>query len=348
VLEVRGPVDVAIARQTTLRTAWWPENVGEHGCGNRGRMRRRRTLIALAVALVLVALLSGEAIRQRDQGPRTVHAVAVGDIACDPGDTKFNGGQGAANRCAERTTSQLVGSRPDAVFLLGDQQYENATLAKFRASFAPTWGRFNDVNHPAAGNHEYVTKGAAGYFDYFGKAAGNRKTGWYSYDVGDWHVIVLNSNCRYVGGCDLGSPQERWLRADLNTHAKQRCTLAYWHHPRYSSGVHGSSTSYRRWWKDLFDANADLVLVGHDHDYERFAPQDPYGARNLPRGIREFVVGTGGKHHGPLQARASNSEAFNNDAYGILDLTLRPGGYDWRFLPEPGKSFTDAGSGPCH
>jgi hypothetical protein len=232
--------------------------------------------------------------------------------------------------------------------LLGDEQYENATLAKFRVSFAPSWGRFQAVSHPAAGNHEYVTRGAAGYFDYFGKAAGRRGKGWYSYDIGEWHVIVLNSNCRYVGGCELGSPQERWLRADLKAHVDQHCTLAYWHHPRFSSGVHGSSTTYRRWWKDLYAANADLVLVGHDHDYERFAPQDPFGARDPARGVREIVVGTGGKHHDPLVHRIANSEAFNDDAYGILDLTLRPSGYAWRFVPEPGRSFTDGGSARCH
>ena len=200
---------------------------------------------------------------------------------------------------------------------------------------------------PAPGNHEYWTGGAAGYFEYYGAAAEDPSKGYYSFDLGRWHLIALNSNCDEVGGCGRRSAQTRWLRQDLAT-SRARCTLAYWHHPRFSSGPHGSSAAYREFWRALYAANADVVVVGHDHDYERFAPQNAEGLADSARGLRELVVGTGGKSLYPFDGRAANSEARNATTFGVLKLTLRPKSYAWRFVPVAGGTFTDSGSAACH
>jgi len=273
---------------------------------------------------------------------------AAGDISCDPADAFFNGGRGTATACRMEATSDLaLAGGYDAVLLLGDNQYFDGSLAKYRTIFGPTWGRLGPLLRPAPGNHEYETPGAAGYFDYFGAAAGDRSQGWYSYDLGTWHVVVLNSNCTDIGGCGPGSPQLRWLAADLAAHPRA-CTLAYWHHPRFSSGQHGDDATYDAFWRTLYAAGADLVLVGHDHDYERFAPQDPDGRPDPAHGIREIVAGTGGREVRPFATLRANSEARNAQDLGILKLRLRTDGYDWQFLPVPGGTFSDAGSGGCH
>ncbi len=271
---------------------------------------------------------------------------AAGDIACDPADGSFNGGNGSTNNCRQKAVSDLlVGTNLSAVLTLGDNQYEDGTLTKFQQSYDLSWGRVKNITHPAAGNHEYNTAGASGYYDYFGAAAGDKTKGYYSYDIGAWHFIALNSNCSQVGGCGSGSPQEQWLKADLAAHPNM-CTLAYWHHPRFSSGEHGSSTSYDAFWKDLYTAGAEIVLNGHDHDYERFAPQNPGGAAD-PNGIQEFVVGTGGKNHYTFTAIQPNSAVRNSDTYGVLKLTLHATSYDWQFVPEAGKTFSDSGTRNC-
>jgi hypothetical protein len=197
------------------------------------------------------------------------------------------------------------------------------------------------------GNHDYHTARASGYFRYFGAAAGNPAKGYYSFDLGEWHLIALNSNCSDVGGCERGSAQVRWLRADLAAHASARCTLAYWHHPLFSSGVHGSNATYTAFWNELYAAGADVVLVGHDHDYERFAPQTPTGVLDTRRGIRQFVVGTGGRGLRRFKTIRSWSEVRDSTTFGVLRLALRPAGYAWRFVPAVG-SFTDSGTGGCH
>ena len=279
---------------------------------------------------------------------------AAGDIACDPADPSYNGEAGTSTFCRMKATSDLlVGGGWDAVLLLGDNQYEDGALARYQASYDPTWGRVKALTRPAVGNHEYLTAGAAGYYGYFGAAAGDPARGWYSYDLGAWHVIVLNSNCAEIGGCGPGSPQELWLAGDLAAHPR-RCTLAYWHHPRYSSGQHGSDPTYQPFWNDLYAAGADVVLNGHDHIYERFAPQDAAGNLDLVRGVREFVVGTGGKNQTPFATIRPNSEARSSGVFGVLALTLYPNGYDWRFVPaapfpgDPPPAFADAGTGLCH
>ncbi|HSM39031.1 MAG TPA: DNRLRE domain-containing protein, partial [Candidatus Limnocylindrales bacterium] len=194
---------------------------------------------------------------------------------------------------------------------------------------------------------DYNTPGATGYFGYFGAVAGDPALGWYAYTRGTWRIIVLNSNCSDVGGCDAGSPQDLWLRDELAAHADMN-VLAYWHHPRFSSGVHGNDPRTDAFWQRLYDAGADLILNGHDHDYERFASLDPTGGLDATYGIREFVVGTGGRGLAAPAVLQPNSQLFDATSLGILELTLNPDSYAWRFVPVAGKIFTDAGQAQVH
>jgi hypothetical protein len=247
----------------------------------------------------------------------------------------------------DAATASLIGSTAGTVFTLGDNAYESGTGKEFASCYAPTWGRFKGRTRPAVGNHDYATAGATGYFDYFGRAAGPRGKGWYSYSAGSWHVIVLNANCDQVG-CGKGSEQERWLRADLAAH-RNRCTLAYWHQARFvSDSSHGSNGAVGPFWDALYQYGADLVLSAHAHIYERFAPQTPAGKADPGRGIREIVVGTGGESHYGFATPRANSQVRNADTFGVLKLTLHAASYDWRFLPQAGKSFHDSGTGSCH
>lgn len=283
--------------------------------------------------------------------------IAAGDIACDPGSTSFNEGRGTASTCRMQATADIINSEnPDAVLVLGDIQYYCGSLSAFNASYNLSWGVFKSKTYPAVGNHEYLTSGgtgcdstnsgAAGYFNYFGSKAGEPTKGYYSYDIGKWHVIVVNSNCGEAGGCGVGTPQYNWVKSELETH-NNACTLAYWHIPLYSSGGRSSPNTHKIY-QLLYDYNADLVLAGHDHTYERFAPQNANGVLDTQRGIREFVVGTGGANHTSLATRQPNSEVFNADTFGVLKLTLHPTSYDWQFKPEAGKIFSDSGTAVCH
>jgi acid phosphatase type 7 len=271
---------------------------------------------------------------------------AAGDVACDPSNSSFNGGNGTSTNCRQKAVSDvMLKSGLTTVLVLGDSQYEDGALSKYQQSYDPSWGRLKTITRPAVGNHEYLTAGASGYFSYFGAAAGDKTKGYYSYNIGAWHLIALNSNCSQVGGCGAGSPQEQWLKADLTAN-QNMCTLAYWHHPRFSSGQHGSNSAYDAFWKDLYAAGVEVVLNGHDHIYERFAPQSPSAAAD-PKGIQQFTVGTGGKNHTTVVAIQPNSVARNIDTYGFLKLSLHAGSYDWQFVPEPGKTFTDSGTRNC-
>ena len=265
-------------------------------------------------------------------GPDPVF-VGAGDIA-------------SCSSTGDEASANLLDAIPGTVFTLGDNAYPDATDAQFANCYGPSWGRHKARTQPSAGNHEYQTLGASGYFNYFGAAAGDPSRGYYSYNLGAWHIIALNSNCLQVGGCDAGSPQEQWLRNDLAAN-RATCTLAYWHHPRFSSGRSGNLSSMKPFWQALYDYDADVVLVGHDHDYERFAPQDPSGNLDLAKGIVEFVAGTGGASHGVAGTLKPNSQVFNNDAFGVLKLVLHPTSYDWEFVPEAGRTFTDSGSANC-
>ena len=259
-------------------------------------------------------------------------------------------GAGDIATCAaqhDEATARLVRGIAGTVFVAGDNAYENGTTAEYARCFGPSWGEFRDRTRPVPGNHEYGTRAAAAYFDYFGAAAGSPGEGWYAYDVGAWRVYALNSNCSAIGGCGESSPQTRWLAADLAQHPKH-CVIAYWHHPLFSSGYHGNAPFMEDTWDVLYAAGADVVVNGHDHDYERFAPQMPSGAADPARGIRQFVVGTGGGELRAFGRPDRNSEVRNATTYGVIVLTLREGGYDWRFVPVAGGSFSDSGSGRCH
>ena len=233
------------------------------------------------------------------------------------------------------------------MFTAGDDAYPNGSAAQFDDCYDPSWGRFRDRTYPVPGNHEWETEDLAGYLGYFGERAAPDGTSWYSVDLGAWHVVVLDSECGKVGGCDATSPQGRWLAADLAS-ADTRCTLAIWHKPRWSSGEHGSDDDVAPFWDALYAAGADLVVNGHDHDYERFAPQDPDASEDRERGIREFVVGTGGAELRAFRPRpAANSELRVSGFNGVLQLTLHPESYEWRFIPTAGD-ISDSGSSRCH
>ena len=278
----------------------------------------------------------------------SVVVAAAGDIACDQSDPNYHDGLGSSTACRQRYTSDLlVDGNFDAVLALGDQQYESGSLSDFNAVYDPTWGRVKDITYPVVGNHEYGQSGASGYFDYFGSAAGERGKGYYSFDLAGWHIVAINSNCDQVS-CSAGSTQESWLRADLAAHPAD-CTIAMWHHARWSSGHDGDNTFMQTMWDDLVDADVEILLSGHSHDYERFAPQDANGSLDEAGGVRQFVVGTGGAFFTGLGTGFDdNSQAHQNNTFGILKLTLRSDAYDWQFVPEAGKTYTDSGTTSCH
>jgi len=245
----------------------------------------------------------------------------------------------------DEATARILDANPSGIVApLGDNAYVNGSASEFANCYAPTWGRHLSRTMPAVGNHEYQTADAAGYYGYFGSRAGDPAKGYYSYDLGDWHIVVLNSNIAH----DAGSAQLEWLRSDLQANSGKTCTLAYWHHPRFSSGEHGSDSRGSAIWDALYANGADVVLNGHEHSYERFAPQTPGGVADDSRGIRAFVVGTGGTLLRAMGTPKANSEVANSSSHGVLKLTLAPVGYAWQFLPMAGQSFTDSGSGPCH
>jgi hypothetical protein len=285
---------------------------------------------------------------------------AAGDIAC--GTAEHTVQPGVA--CDQLSTSNLLAdSRLMSVLALGDDQYEEGQLSDFMTYFDPSWGRFKTIMRSVPGNHEYndPAGGAQGYFDYFDGVGnsdgpgGPRTLGYYSYDIGSWHLIAINSNCNpsgggwRPGGCAAGSAQEQWLKSDLAAHPSS-CTLAFWHHPLYSSSSQpdGASPFMSAIWADLANAHADVVLNGHAHNYERFALQNASGAVDTQAGMREFIVGTGGRNLYPFATIKPNSEVRNASTFGVLRLTLHPSSYDWQFQPETGGTFTDAGSQACH
>jgi hypothetical protein len=246
----------------------------------------------------------------------------------------------------DTATATLVEAIDGTVFTAGDNAYGSGSADQFRDCYDPTWGKFKDRTRPAAGNHDWETKDLGGYLGYFGTAAAPDATSWYSYALGAWHVIVLDSDCSNVGGCGADSPQGRWLAADLKA-STSTCTLAIWHHPRFSSGEHGNDGDVAPFWRALYDAGADVVINGHDHDYERFAPQDPDAHLDPDRGIREFVVGTGGAALRTFPTVRANSQLRAAVAHGVIRLDLHPSSFEWTFIPTTGN-LTDSGRAPCH
>ncbi|HET9347390.1 MAG TPA: metallophosphoesterase [Candidatus Limnocylindrales bacterium] len=261
--------------------------------------------------------------------------VGAGDIA-------------ACNRDGDEATAQLLDTIPGTVFTAGDNAYNNGSAQDFAECYSPSWGRHRDRTRPAAGNHDWGTDNAQGYRDYFGPNALNSDGDtWYSYDLGAWHIVVLDSSCTSVGGCARDSRQGRWLEADLAAN-DAFCTLAIWHHPRFSSGdEHGSDPTVDPFWRALYAAGADVVINGHDHDYERFAPQDPNGAADRERGIRQFVAGTGGAEIRGFNEPAPHSEVRLAISPGVLKLTLHERSYDWTWIPT-NSTVSDSGFAACH
>jgi hypothetical protein len=275
-----------------------------------------------------------------------VRIVAAGDIACQPGNAV------SPATCQQLATAELAASlNPTVVVPLGDNQYEQGAIAAYAGSFDATWGIMKSRMRPVLGNHEYLTPGAAGYFTYFGSVA-RPPNGWYSYNLGAWHVVVLNTNCRFVD-CNPGGAENSWLRADLAANPRG-CTMAFFHHPRFSSAGHyeGGGQLYDRqvtqtFWETLYAHGVDVVVNGHSHIAERFAPQDPSSFPAPGRGIAQFTVGNGGKGHDHLVTKARNSR-FRTTHFGILEMALGPGRYAWRFLRAPDGSTLDSGSARCH
>lgn len=301
------------------------------------RKLNSRTRLAAACAIVAgmaawhaAGVKSGAAIVQSD-----AVLVGAGDIAdC----TDLSGAE---------ATEKVLAQIPGTVMAIGDLAYPDGSAANF-ACYDRTWGKEKSRTRPAPGNHEFHSVGATYYFQYFGAAAGEASKGYYSYELGTWHIVVLNSECEQVGGCGAGSAQEKWLREDLAAHPVA-CTVAYFHKPLFSSGGrHGDDLTVKPLWDALYDAGADVIVSGHDHDYERFGPQSPEGKADAAHGIREFVAGTGGKNHRPFEAARANSETRNADTFGVLKLTLEPGKYAWEFVPVDGGAFRDTGEAQCH
>jgi hypothetical protein len=296
---------------------------------SKGRSRMVRLQLRSSLALLLGLSLAAGCRNGAGSEDRTEVLLASGDIA----DCASSG---------DEATAALLDGLPGTIATLGDNAYPDGSAASFSQCYAPTWGRHLARTHPSPGNHEYITPGASAYFTYFGAAAGTPGEGWYGYDLGAWHLIALNSEVPH----DPASPQLQWLRAELQAH-RGSCTLAYWHRPRFSSSEHGSAPDLTPFWDALYAAGADLVLVGHDHVYERFAPQAPDGSADLARGIRQFTVGTGGRSLYTFPTVAPNSQLRYNQGFGVLRLELSRKAYRWRFIPTAGVS-PDSGSASCH
>ena len=324
-------------------------------------VRKHAQRVGLGAGIVIVLGLVGLSIASSRQeataAPGDPVIVAAGDIACDPSSSSFKGGNGTTSSCRQLATSNLaLAANPSAVLLLGDNQYYCGGLDAYNQSYDKSWGRFKAITRPSVGNHEYLTSGgtgctaanagAAGYFQYFGAAAGQPGQGYYSFDVGAWHLIALNSNCGSAGGCSRTSPQGQWLAADLAAHSNT-CVAAFWHIPLVSSGGRANNNT-RSFWDQLYAADADLVLSAHDHLYERFAAQTPAGALDSALGLREFLIGTGGADHTSLTATAANSEVREDKTFGVMKLTLHATSYDWEFAPIAGGTFVDTGTTSCH
>ena len=282
------------------------------------------------------------------QGADSVVIAAAGDLVCGSETPRD------VIPCLEVEMAALAKQlKPDALLLMGDLQYERGSAADFQAYYEPTFGEFKSITYPVPGNHEYFTEGAVPYYDYFNGVgadsgrAGSRGRGYYSVNLGAWHVVGLNTNCPQIGGCSMRSAQAAWLRADLAAN-KTKCTLAFMHSARFSSGEHGNDDLLRDLWRIMYEAGVDVVLSAHDHTYERFGPQDWLGRTDKERGIRSFVVGTGGKGLARFARIRANSEIQRNSAVGFLTMVLKADSYSWKFAPVPPLELNDSGTGTCH
>jgi hypothetical protein len=255
-------------------------------------------------------------------------------------------GAGDISICGQKgddLTADLLADIPGTIFTAGDNSNEDGTAYEYLDCFGPSWGRFLDRIYPTPGNHDYVTDNGSAYYEYFPTIQSVRGKGYYSYDIGSWHIIALNS----VIDTSKDSLQLKWLREDLASHPAL-CSLAYWHHPRWTSGTSGNNGHLVAIWQLLYDHGVEVVVNGNEHLYERFTPMDPTGALDLVHGIREFVAGTGGVSHYPFGEIQPNSQVRDNTTYGVLKFTLYSYGYEWKFIPVDATGFTDSGSDDCH
>ncbi len=301
-----------------------------------------------------------DVLHQKGKAPkekRIQNVAAVGDIVCDPSNQYFNNGNGVGDKCRHKAVYDVIQSwQPlDAFLMLGDGQYETGQFGAWAAGYDRTFGTLRSITYPVTGNHEYLAadRKAQGFFDYwngpgeFSGRGGDRDKGYYSFNLGAWHVVMLNTNCSKAGGCQTGSTQEKWLKADLQKNPRP-CTLAFWHQAYFTSGGEGPATRAFAFWRDLRQYGAELVLSGHDHDYERFRMQVESGRADPSGGIREFVIGTGGKNLVPFITSATGTVIRQDTTYGAVQLKLKERSYTWKFQPIAGKTFKDAGSGDCH
>jgi acid phosphatase type 7 len=297
------------------------------------------------VSLLLTVLLVEQPIAVGGSG---VAGTGNSDGVTLQGDNHVLVGAGDIARCPAgqaEATARLLDEIPGAVFTLGDNAYDVGSPEEFANCYHLSWGRHKERTFPAVGNHEYLTPGASGYFEYFGAVAGDPDKGYYSYNLGTWHVVVINSMC--PSGCHAGSAQEQWLREDLAAHPTQ-CTLAYWHYPLFSTGTWGGYVEMRPLWQALYEAGTEVILNGHEHFYERFPLLNPDGVRDPDRGIRQFIVGTGGNgFHDFVPDVPPTSELRYSHTYGVMKFTLRTSSYDWEFIPVAGQTFRDTGSDSC-
>jgi hypothetical protein len=313
------------------------------------KAKARRFARACFLLALIHALMGSAQVSQSSSGSTAATRSSPGEAISGSDQTIAAAGDivDCGNLSGSEATAKLLDNIPGTILAVGDLAYPDGSTANFRC-YDKTWGRHKARTRPAPGNHEYHTPGAAGYFQYFGKAAGPAKRGYYSFDLGPWHIIALNSECAKIGGCNQGSPEEVWLQEDLRKNTS-KCILAFWHTPLFSSGdEHGNDPKTKAFWLDLYAAGADVVLNGHDHDYERFAPQNPDGGADPERGIREFVVGTGGKSQRKFRDPSPTSEVRSNASFGVLEIDLHAQSYEWKFIPVAGGEFTDSGSGTCH
>jgi hypothetical protein len=289
-------------------------------------------------AVVLLAVLAGSSVpRALGQASPAMHQLASDPVLVGAGDI------GDCTTTFDTATAAVLDGIDGTVFVAGDNAYPVGSATDYANCYEPTWGRHKRRTRPVPGNHEYYSPGAAPYYAYFGTHAGVAGRGYYSYDLGAWHIIAINSDESVPTAA--GSAQEQWLRADLAANRTQ-CTLAYWHHPRFSSGLHQNDARMRDIWQALYDFGADVIVTGHDHDYEEFSRQTADGVVDA-NGPKQFVVGTGGTALRPFGVVQPNSAVRNSTTHGVLRLTLHPTSYDWTFVPVAGGAFTDSDSRPC-
>jgi hypothetical protein len=308
-----------------------------------GEMKSRKLRVVWVLVGMGLAMLLSVEFMGSEQSVSAQVAIAADPVFVGAGDIA------SCNSGGDEATANLLDTIPGTVYTTGDNAYVSGTATEFEECYTPSWGRptIKDRTYPTVGNHEYKTEGASGYFDYFGTRAGDPTKGYYSYNLGEWHMVALNSMCEKVGGCSATSPMVTWLKEDLAANPRT-CTLAYFHHPLFSSGSsHGGNPKMKPSWEVLYAADADVVLNGQVHNYERFAPQTPSGVADAEQGIREFVVGTGGKSLHSFDSTVANSEVRDASSNGVLKLTLHQTSYDWEFVAADGTTLDSGRDYPC-